>query len=132
MLLAKIEQQAHPIARATFIALAVDLQEAFKRGDTKTDFRAFEVYRSPQRQRELVGSTSNAGPWLSAHQYGLAVDFVPWDNGWSWAEGHDYEFLKNMAEDHGLIRPLAWDKVHVEHPAFSEMKRRIRGGPDRG
>jgi len=38
---------------------------------------AFEIYRSPQRQRELLAKgRTKAGPGKSPHQYGCAVDII--------------------------------------------------------
>lgn len=42
-------------------------------------FKIFETYRSPERQvilKKKRPKVTNAGPWQSMHQYGLAVDFV--------------------------------------------------------
>src|SRR5512134_2288927 len=56
-------------------------------------FRLFEGFRAPQRQQYLWdqgrvrpgAKVTNAQPWQSMHQYGLAVDLVLWENGkWSW------------------------------------------------
>jgi len=56
-------------------------------------FRMFEGFRSPQRQdylyqqgRSRPGNIiTNARPWTSFHQYGLAADFVLFiNNKWSW------------------------------------------------
>ena len=71
----------HPIAANAFQELAIDLQNQFEAGSTPTPFRAFEGYRSPSRQLALlqaVPPVTKARPWRSAHQYGLAVDFVPY------------------------------------------------------
>src|SRR5262245_43548476 len=58
------------------------------------DFHVFEAFRSPQRQAYLYAQgrtrpgkvVTYAEPWLSYHQYGLAVDFVLKTNGnWDWS-----------------------------------------------
>ena len=79
----------HPKAREQFMMLEYKLASAFKLGNLKTWFRPFETYRHPARQAEAVKiRTSRAGPYESAHQFGLAVDFVAWSNGrWSWDPG---------------------------------------------
>jgi len=56
--------------------------------------RVFEAYRSPGRQQYLYSQgrngkegkiVTNARPWTSYHQYGLAADFAFYQNGiWSW------------------------------------------------
>jgi len=95
--------------------------------------------RSPERQDELfIKGRTKARPWQSAHQYGLAADFVPYITnqealdlgdmvgekvltGWSWHESHDWPFLRQRAEKHGLSVPIAWDKCHVEYNDFREL-----------
>jgi peptidoglycan L-alanyl-D-glutamate endopeptidase CwlK len=56
-------------------------------------FLLFEGYRSPERQQYLYAQgrtrpgpvVTRAQPWTSYHQYGLAGDFVLFENGaWSW------------------------------------------------
>src|SRR5689334_16310672 len=56
-------------------------------------FRIFEAFRSPQRQAFLYAQgrtrpgaiVTKARPWQSYHQYGLAADFVLFENNaWSW------------------------------------------------
>ena len=56
-------------------------------------FRLFEGFRYPQRQQYLYeqgrtrsgNKVTNARPWTSYHQYGLAADFVLYQDGqWSW------------------------------------------------
>lgn len=118
----------HPIARDAFSELAVDLHDQFEREATKTNFRLFEGYRSPQRQAYLFNQTpkvTHADAWTSAHNYGLAADFVPyvftdgkWQ--WSWDESHDWNFLHQRANLFGLNAPLTWDRGHVEHPKWKE------------
>ena len=54
------------------------LVDAHQTGRTKTRFEIFETFRTPMRQRDLFKKgASEAGPFQSAHQFGLAVDFVP-------------------------------------------------------
>src|SRR5712692_1332214 len=56
-------------------------------------FQLFEGLRSPERQQYLYAQgrtrpgpiVTKAQPWTSYHQYGLAGDFVLFENGvWSW------------------------------------------------
>lgn len=129
----------HPKFRGAFVALADDLMRAHKSGSTKTLFKVFETVRYADRQDHLfkIGA-SKARAWKSAHNFGLAVDFVPVVDideaeriseitgdatraGWSWWQGHDYNFLKMSAERVGLVSPIKWDKVHVECPAFDKV-----------
>lgn len=117
----------HPIARAQFEALADELLALHASGVTKTLFLPFEGFRTPQRQRELYHSeprVTNADAWQSAHQYGMAVDFVPQVGGrWSWAGEHDWKLLPTVAERHGLTCPIPWDSAHVEHPRARQFLR---------
>ena len=86
------------------------LIDAHETGRTKTRFEVFETFRDPIRQADLLKKgASKAGPFQSAHQFGLAVDFVPYLTseealalgtrigervlpGWSWHSSHDYSF----------------------------------------
>ena len=125
----------HPRAQASFRALEKRLQDAFVNGDTKTWFRLFEGYRSPQRQNLLANGTkpvTKAQPWASAHQFGLAADFVPWDpdrpGHWHWSDDADWPLLKREANRLGLVNNISWDKVHVEHPLFQYVRDQLRFG----
>lgn len=120
------------------------LIDAHETGRTKTRFEIFETFRDPMRQTELLKKgASKAGPFQSAHQFGLAVDFVPYIDGpeatvishtlgervmpgWSWWSGHDYDFLREAARQHGLDCPISWDLVHVEHTKFGLLESQYR------
>lgn len=116
----------HPAARDAFTELAIDLQAQFEKGTTKTSFRLFEGYRSPIRQNYLFNQepkVTHARAWESAHNFGLACDFVAyiyvggqWQ--WSWDDAEDWPFLKKRAEIFGLTVPITWDRGHVEHPKW--------------
>ncbi len=108
-----------PVARAAFAGL-----EAALRRDTC--FLAFETFRDPEQQLlMLLRGVSKAGPFESAHQFGLAVDFVPFIAGeWCWNVGDDYwSTLQREAEAFGLACPIKWDRAHVEHPAWAKVRR---------
>lgn len=108
------------------------LIDAHETGRTKTRFEIFETFRSPLRQADLITKrVTKAGPWQSAHQFGMAVDFVPYLSGddarrlgekpgWSWSAANDYDFLKASAPAFGLSVPIAWDLVHVELPHWKK------------
>ena len=93
-------------------------------------FEPFEGLRLPDRQHYLrtVMKTTKAGPWQSAHQYGLAVDFAVVSylrrgkQVWSWEAEAPWADLKSLANVYGLSVPIQWDKGHVEHPMFYELK----------
>lgn len=91
-------------------------------------FKLFEGYRSPERQAELRRDhpkVTKAGPWQSAHQYGMAVDYVWWhpEHGFSWEDGNPWAMLDlAVAEVPSLVRPIQWDRPHVQHRAFWQMQ----------
>ena len=113
----------HPRFIEPFMLLEYDLASTWRGGDTATWFRPFETYRHPMRQLEVLrNKTSRAGPYESPHQFGLAVDFVPWDNGrWSWDLKHDWEHLRRLARVRGLRCEIDWDRAHVEAPLWADM-----------
>lgn len=124
----------HPIAQDAFSELALDLSEQFRRGLVAVHFRLFEGFRSPSRQRYLYDQeprVTEAGAWQSAHNFGLACDYVPWvfrDTTWSWSwdDSHPWDFLRSRAKIFGLSVPIAWDRGHVEHQAWRDHKAILR------
>lgn len=121
----------NPKAIESFDALAKALARAYETGETETLFKPFESYRMPERQLDLFAKgTTKARPWRSAHQYGLAVDFVPFVplsanravGEWSWRANHDYKFLAASARHCGLDVPISWDPCHVEHPIWKKLR----------
>lgn len=93
--------------------------------------QVFEAWRSPIRQRLLAEQPShvtNALPWQSAHQYGLAVDFVlkrpGKHSGWSWkVPPAEWRKLAVAAASEGLFIPSpGWDPGHVQSPLFDELR----------
>lgn len=127
----------HPIMKAGVAALTADMAtRRFKIEDGRQFFLApFEGFRHPLRQYHLLTRTKStkAGPWQSAHQYGLAVDFagrvihedgiIP-PNSWNWDEVPEiaWKELARRASVHGLAVPIAWDKGHVQHPLFAKIR----------
>lgn len=118
----------HPRARTAFEDLARYLDQQHAAGKCQSQFAPFETWRHPMRQIELLEKgVTKAPPWRSAHNYGMAVDFVPYtldESGkkvWSWSELNDWAFLKKAAAKFGLSVPLPWDKAHVEHPLFDRL-----------
>ena len=122
----------HPKVREVFALLAFRLQEAYDSGRTPTLFKPFEGYRTPERQDYLftVTKSTKAKGWQSAHNYGLAVDFVALSDpknmsSWSWEGHHDWDTLREIANSVGLICAIKWDKPHVEHPIWTGIKRQV-------
>ncbi len=110
-----------PVARVAFEGLAAVLSR-------NTPLRPFETYRDPEMQDLAFRSgTSKARAFESAHQFGLAVDFVPFVDGhWNWRDGQWWEVLDREAAALGLLTPVSWDRPHVEHPAFAGVRRLTR------
>jgi peptidoglycan hydrolase-like protein with peptidoglycan-binding domain len=88
--------------------------------------KLFEAYRYPQRQHELYQQgriddrpkVTYQDAWGSFHQYGVAVDFVIFENGqWSWErDGHRaqwWERLHEIGRANGL-EPLSWETPHLQ------------------
>lgn len=115
----------HPIARKQFGDLTQYLKRSYENGDTHSLFKPQKGFRTPAEQQILLNkrpAVTHAGPWQSAHNYGLAVDFVAEVRGaWSWSEDHDWAFLKKAAETFSLQAPLDWDKCHIQHPVFKAL-----------
>lgn len=90
------------------------------------NFRVFETFRSAKRQAELYAQgrtaqgtkVTNARPWSSFHQYGLAADVIldyPGVNGWDTSRkwiGH-WRKLHEVAHRRGL-GTLSFELAHVE------------------
>lgn len=124
---ARILGELHPRARGDFARLTERLFAAYDAGATKTLFVPLQGYRSPAAQAAaLARKTSKAGPFASAHQFGLAVDFVPWRDGaegqWTWDLSEDWDFLRAAADGTGLRCNITWDRPHVEHPLWSRVQ----------
>jgi peptidoglycan L-alanyl-D-glutamate endopeptidase CwlK len=110
----------HPVVRSAVKKVLSDLEEA------NIPFRAFEMYRSPRRQRWLFAQGRTrpgqvvtwVEAWSSFHQYGLAVDFVLFrNNDWSWddsgPEAAWWTRLHEIGARHGL-RPISKEKPHLQ------------------
>lgn len=115
------------------------LRGGYETGITKTHFKLFESYRHPIRQNDLLAKgASKARQFTSAHQLGLAGDWVPYLSpveaqalserigervlpGWNWHSSHDWLFLRKSAQAVGLEVPMDWDRAHVEHPDWPKL-----------
>ena len=127
----------HPEMRPSLIAMIETTSTTVLRSGRSAHykFKPFEGYRTPVRQMHLltVDKTTKAGPWKSAHQYGLAVDFacvlIEGDlsrDRWTWPKDADWQWLKNLARRVGLDVPIEWDLGHVEHPDWRAIRALMR------
>lgn len=121
----------HPKARDHFRVLSDRLETAYKTGTTPTLFMPFEGYRDPQQQVALVKrGVSKARPWQSAHNYGLAVDYVALSDprslsSWDWDNGHDWDMLRTISTNMGMCNSISWDRPHVWHPIWDAVKNHL-------
>jgi len=111
----------HPIVRDAVIKVEKSLN------DESVPFKIFEAFRFPERQADLFaqGRTKSgevvtyAQPWYSYHQYGLAVDFVLFEDGeWSWdndtAEKNEWwKRMHELGKKYGLS-PLDFETPHLQ------------------
>lgn len=112
----------HPLMRAA-------MQEVLRECEAESlPFRLFEGYRSPQRQASLYAQgrdpqhpgpvLTQAKPWESFHQYGLACDFVLFIGGkWTWDTSGQYDhYWQQLAEIGQLygLEGLSWEKPHLQ------------------
>lgn len=113
-----------------FLIVANRILDAFSNGELSQLYLAFDGYRAPQLQLDMVKrNVSKALPWQSAHNYGMAVDFVGWNPAeqWNWqpADSPDWGMIGRIAVNAGMLRPIAWDKPHVEHPLWTSIKKLV-------
>ena len=130
----------HPVMREATLYLLRKLEAE------GIPLRLFESFRSPARQAWLYAQgrtragaiVSNAKPWESYHQYGLAADFVLWIEGsWSWSTAGVHTMywkrLHKIGEEVGL-EPLSWETPHLQVAglALQDLKKGIfpDGGDD--
>jgi peptidoglycan hydrolase-like protein with peptidoglycan-binding domain/predicted chitinase len=114
-------EHLHPVFRGKVQALSQKLAAE------NLPFQLFEGFRTPQRQRRLYAQgrtappwskVTNAGPWQSNHQYGMAADFVLFEHDeWSWDDSGPkakwWSRLHALAREVGL-QPLSWELPHLE------------------
>lgn len=123
----------NPKAVDGFRLLSDRLEGAHRHGRTEYLLKPFEGFRSLSRQKEMIAKgVSKARPWQSAHQYGLAVDYVclrdpASPKSWFWpdADHPDWNVLGELAVNCGLVRAIAWDKAHVEHPIWYAIRNHV-------
>jgi D-alanyl-D-alanine carboxypeptidase len=74
----------------------------------------FETYRSQQRQTELFNQGATKLRTVGVHHFGLACDLVKDINGQPSWKGN-FDFLKDLAENNGLIWGGDWGNDTVVH-----------------
>ncbi|GGG99763.1 peptidoglycan-binding protein [Mucilaginibacter phyllosphaerae] len=112
--------QLHPIVRKAAVKVFVQLQSE------GIPFRIYEAYRFPERQADLYAQgrtkpgpiVTYAQPWSSYHQYGLAIDFVLFENGeWSWNDAGSkaklWSKMHELGTQEGLMR-LGFETPHLQ------------------
>lgn len=114
----------HPVFRVKLADLDAALASA------GLPLQLFEAGRAPQRQQELYAQgrisgcgtfgkhVTNAKPWQSFHQFGLAADYVFFVDGkWTWNEPTPGAWARytEIAAQVGL-RSLSFERPHVELP----------------
>ncbi len=92
-------------------------------------FRIFEAWRAPERQQFLYeqgrsrpgGIVTYARAWESYHQYGLAADFVLYNDGqanpWSWDDAGAKKSLWDSLHKIGKsldLEPLGFERPHLQ------------------
>lgn len=122
----------HPSVREKYQLLQSRISHGFVVGATPTQFRLFETWRSPERQRMLYDQgNSKALPYHSAHQHGLAGDFVGIVKGQpSWDQFLDWSYLHREAFKVGLDCSIPWDLGHVEAPHWPRLRENPPWIPD--
>lgn len=115
------EDIIHPRAYDAFRRLAHTLELDHRYGKLGTLFKPFESYRHPYRQADLYRSGRERRPYQSAHQFGFAVDFVPYENNrWTWDKNKPWDALAERARACGLVVPHPHEPSHVEHPYWQD------------
>lgn len=90
------------------------------------DLHLFEGWRHPLRQLKLYNQrpqVTKAGPWRSAHQYGLAFDAVrKYKGNWNWdINQSDIRAAQLVGHRIGMRTPIDWDPLHFQHPAWDAV-----------
>lgn len=126
-------EHLHPLFEPRLRALQDRLSEY---AETKTICRLelFEGYRHPARQWALSSKVTRAGPWESAHQYGMAADFARrLEKGFDWTvSSREWRILAETARECGLEVPMpGWDPGHVQLPEFRDLQSLVEHAMER-
>lgn len=114
----------HPLWGCQLWKFAQAVTAEHTAGNLKLPWRIFEIYRHPDRQDYLLRQgTTQASAWHSPHQYGLAADFVVFqDEKWTWPEDAKlYEELHELGRKYGIPFPISWDPGHAQWNQWSAL-----------
>ena len=113
-------QLLHPVVREAVAKVQAVLDAE------SIPLKVFEAFRFPERQADLYaqgrtkpgGIVTHAEPWRSYLQYGLAVDFVIYEQGqWSWdtsgAKAKWWSRMHELGKQNGLA-PLDFETPHLQ------------------
>ena len=128
----------HPKFARRCSVLYENLAAIHEAGRLKYRFEICEGFRHFSRQTALVAEgVSKEEAWASAHNFGLAADFVPYltpeegkmlgrPSGWYWPKITDeaWKILHEQAPIAGVAHPLRWDGPHIEFLQFEEMRKK--------
>ena len=129
-------QTLHPKFARRASVLYENLALMHEAGRLQFRLEVFEGFRHFSRQQGLVAEgVSKAGVWQSAHNFGLAADFVPYLDaeearmlgrpaGWYWPKITDetWKILHEQAAIAGVAHPFSWDGPHIQLLNFDEMR----------
>jgi hypothetical protein len=95
------------------------IQECRKR---QIPLYAFELHRTPERQQQLMfEGRSKAGPWKSAHQFGMGIDLIHESKLWSLSNA-EWEIIGAIGKEIARKKNIkitwggdwGWDYAHWE------------------
>lgn len=117
----EILRDLHPLAIGPFRGLTDDLKRAYEHGQLDRDIRPIKGFCTPREQQFAFNQrpvVEHRAPWLSPHNYGLAVQFQPIRPGGGDYQvkplsGHDREAFHMMTKRWGLIADPNYDCVAV-------------------
>lgn len=99
--------------------MAVDGMVADAKADGH-DLRVLETYRSQTRQSYLFTKHATQLRVVGCHGYGVAVDFGVFENGKYMENDKPYQFLKELAQKHGMVSGLNWGHLDNRHIGFMD------------
>lgn len=125
----EILRDLHPICIGAFRGITDDLKRAYEHGQLDRDIRPVQGFTTPREQQVLFHQrpvVEHRAPWLSPHNYGLAVRYQGIRPGGLQLEvkplsGHDQEAFRMMTKRWGLIADPNYDCVAVHLAWFDQV-----------